>query len=91
MASDGYPEQYEKGQSIHGLENIEDGFLFHAGTKSDNNSFLVSGGRVLNVIGTGSSLKKAIQDVYGRIDKINFEGMSYRKDIALKGLKKEAL
>ena len=91
LASDGYPEQYEKGQSIHGLENIEDGFLFHAGTKSDNNSFLVSGGRVLNVIGTGSSLKKAIQDVYGRIDKINFEGMSYRKDIALKGLKKEAL
>ena len=91
LASKGYPEEYKKGQIITGLENIEDGFLFHAGTKIEGDSVLVSGGRVLNVIGVGNSLNDAIQDVYGRIDKINFDGISYRKDIALKGLKKEAL
>ena len=76
---------------IFWLNNINKNLLFHAGTKIEGAQVLVSGGRVLNVIGIGDSLTKAIQDVYERIDKIDFEGVSYRKDIGLKGLKKEAL
>ena len=91
LISKGYPGSYQKGQKIIGLSDIKKGFLFHAGTKLEEEDFLVSGGRVLNIIGIGNSLRKATQDAYERIDKINFEGVSYRKDIGLKGLKKEVL
>ena len=89
LSSKGYPDCYEKGQNINGISNIDNGFLFHAGTKLVGDSFLVSGGRVLNVIGAGDSLSEAIQSAYKRIEEINFEGMSYRTDIGRKGIKKE--
>ena len=87
LASDGYPDSYKKGQKILGIDNLDNGLLFHAGTKFLNGSFLVSGGRVLNMIGIGGNLSEAIDDVYKKINNIYFSGMTYRKDIGHKGLK----
>ena len=87
MASDGYPDSYKQGQKILGIDNLDDGLLFHAGTKFVNGDILVSGGRVLNMVGVGDSLNKAIDDVYEKIKNICYSGMTYRKDIGQKGLK----
>ena len=87
MASDGYPDSYKQGQKILGIDNLDDGLLFHAGTKFVNGEILVSGGRVLNMVGVGDSLNKAIDDVYEKIKNICYSGMTYRKDIGQKGLK----
>ena len=87
LASDGYPESYKQGQKILGIDNLDDGLLFHAGTKFINGEILVSGGRVLNMIGVGGSLNEAIDDVYEKIKNICYSGMTYRKDIGQKGLK----
>ena len=69
------------------MDNLDNNLVFHAGTSFDeSNNFISSGGRVLNVIGFGSTLDLAIQDAYSSIDKIKFKNMYYRKDIAKKGL-----
>ena len=61
--------------------------MFHAGTSFDNNnSFITSGGRILNAIGFGKTLELAIQDAYRVVNKVKFKNMYYRKDIAKKGL-----
>ena len=62
LASDGYPEHYEKGLPIHGLETFdgkESYYVFHAGTKMENETFLTNGGRVLGVTAKGDNLKEA--------------------------------
>jgi len=96
LASGGYPESYEKGKEIRGLEkleNIEDVFIFHAGTKRETKNegrgtkLVTNGGRVLNVVGLGSSIKEAQDKVYSVINNIEFESMFYRKDIGNKILK----
>ncbi|MEJ2054648.1 MAG: phosphoribosylglycinamide synthetase C domain-containing protein [Calditrichaceae bacterium] len=72
---------------ISGLENLpEDTLVFHAGTKTEDGRVLTSGGRVLNVVGTGNDLNKAIDKAYDGVKMISFEGMFYRKDIAKKGI-----
>jgi len=88
LASGGYPEQYEKGKAISGIDDAEmmpDIVVFHAGTKvvrQDLTTELVTnGGRVLGVTATGASLEEALQKAYKAIAKISFEGMYYRKDI----------
>jgi len=82
MASAGYPGSYEKGKKIYGLDLIDDALVFHAGTKFDNDSNIVtSGGRVLAVTGKGPSLKDAINAAYSSISKISWEGAQYRSDI----------
>ena len=89
LASDGYPDKYEKGKEITGLENISDDcIVFHAGTKlSDDGKVLSSGGRVLNVVGKSSAgLKEAIETAYKNAALINFENKYFRKDIGQKGL-----
>jgi phosphoribosylamine---glycine ligase len=87
LASGGYPGSYEKNKVISGLENLpEDTLVFHAGTKTEDGRVLTSGGRVLNVIGTGNDLNKAIDKAYDGVKMISFEGMFYRKDIAKKGI-----
>lgn len=83
-ASKGYPEQYEKGKRIDGLDALGDQsdlLVFHAGTTARNSTILTSGGRVLDVVGLGASLAEARAKAYSAIEKIHFEGMSYRHDI----------
>jgi len=89
-ASEGYPKKYPKGREITGIENVKNGaVVFHAGTKLDNGKLVTSGGRVLAVTGTGSSLKEALGVAYAGMDKIKFEGMQFRRDIAHRALKPE--
>jgi phosphoribosylamine--glycine ligase len=92
MASHGYPDEYQTGRQIFGLENIkaEDGVVvFHAGTKTDGSAVVTSGGRVLGVtaIGFNNELEQTIQDAYHAVEKIRFDGAYYRSDIGKKALK----
>ncbi|MPM23333.1 Phosphoribosylamine--glycine ligase [bioreactor metagenome] len=82
LTSGGYPEAYEKGKVITGLENLDsDVVVFHSGTKFDKENIVTNGGRVIGITAKGSSVKEASDKVYENIKKINFEGMHYRKDI----------
>lgn len=81
MVSGGYPEAYEKGKSIAGLDKVEGSIVFHAGTNEANGEILTSGGRVLAVTSYGADFKKALQTSYDNIEKIEFDKMNYRKDI----------
>jgi len=81
-ASDGYPEKYEKGKQITGLENVaDDVIIFHAGTKFDGENIVTNGGRVLAVTAMDSSLEKAREKIYAVLKEIHFDGMFYRNDI----------
>ena len=87
LASQGYPGSYKVDKIIHGFSDLGSDLVFHAGTKLDNQNNLVSsGGRVLNVVGRGNTLKDAIDDAYRIAKKINYDNMFYRKDIGKKGL-----
>jgi len=82
MASKGYPSDYEKGKLITGLDSVSNDILvFHAGTVRNGNGIFTNGGRVLAVTAVADSLEKARDKVYSEIDKIQFEGAHYRKDI----------
>jgi len=89
LVSGGYPENYEKGKIIEGIENaekIKDVVVFHAGTKLENNKVLTNGGRVLGISATGDTLESALATAYKAIESITFEKMEYRKDIGKKAL-----
>lgn len=89
LASGGYPGSYEKGKEIKGLDklnNLEDVFIFHSGTKLDQ-KLLTNGGRVLGIVGLGQGLKEAQKKAYKAIASIQFDNMFYRKDIGSKALK----
>ncbi len=79
--SGGYPEAYTKGKVISGLETIEDSIVFHAGTKQEGENIVTSGGRVLAITSFGNDYKEALAKSYQNIEKFNFEGMYYRKDL----------
>ncbi|BFM42985.1 phosphoribosylamine--glycine ligase [Flavobacterium sp. CFS9] len=81
VVSGGYPEEFEKGKVITGLENIEDSIVFHAGTKLENDSIVSNGGRVLTVTSYGDDFQQAIKKSYQNIDKLSFDKMYFRKDI----------
>ncbi|WP_421775246.1 phosphoribosylamine--glycine ligase [Gracilimonas sp.] len=87
LASGGYPESYEKGKVITGLDDIKNAILFHAGTKTEGDQILTNGGRVLNVVGSGKDLQSAIKNTYTEVEKIAFDKAYYRSDIGAKGLK----
>ena len=90
LASRGYPESYETGDEIKGLDtidNIDDVEIFHAGTKTKNNKIVTSGGRVLNINGYGKNLVDAKEKAYSLVKKINWSGCYYRKDIGWRALK----
>jgi phosphoribosylamine--glycine ligase len=90
LASAGYPERYDKGMEIFGLDKAEkQAVLFHAGTKASNGKFLTNGGRVLGVTATDKNIEKTISKVYSAIDKIRFKGMQFRKDIGRKATRVE--
>jgi len=84
IASSGYPGSYEKGRDITGIQDAENegATVFHAGTKVQDGKPVTSGGRVLNVVGMGKGIKEAIENTYRGVEKIHFEGMYYRRDIA---------
>ena len=81
LVSGGYPNKYEKGKQIFGLNTVVDSICFHAGTKSDGPSSVTAGGRVVAITSYGKNIEFAIKKSYETIDKISFEGMNYRKDI----------
>ncbi len=81
LVSGGYPENYEKGKLISGIENVTDSIVFHAGTKSENGQILSNGGRVLTVTSFGSDFQEAIKKSYQNINKLHFDTMYFRKDI----------
>jgi phosphoribosylamine--glycine ligase len=81
LVSGGYPEHYEKGKVISGLENSTDSIVFHAGTRFENGQVVSNGGRVLAVTSFGIDHKAAIKKSYQNIDKIHFDTMSFRTDI----------
>ena len=84
LASEGYPEHYEKGFPITGLEkfdNQKDYFLYHAGTKLQGSDIVTNGGRVLGVTAIGKDLREARSRAYEACDWVCFPGKYYRKDI----------
>lgn len=84
LTSGGYPESYEKGKVITGLDKVdEDIVIFHSGTKIINNKLVTNGGRVIGISAKGNSLEEASKKVYENIGKIKFEGMHYRTDIGV--------
>lgn len=81
LASGGYPEDYQKGFEISGLNEVEDSIVFHAGTSFNNEKVVTNGGRVLSVVSSAKTMKEALNISYSNIEKINFKGKVYRKDI----------
>ena len=81
--SEGYPGKYEKGKEITGLKDLdEDILLFHNGTKIKDGKVYTNGGRVISVTALGDTLEEARNKIYKNMDKIYFDGMYYRRDIA---------
>ena len=82
LASGGYPDKYEKGKIIEGLESLDSDILvFHAGTKSENDFLVTNGGRVLNIVAMADDFFSLTENLYKNVDRIRFEGLHYRKDI----------
>ncbi len=81
LVSGGYPEDYDKGKEISGLDQIQDSIVFHAGTKTENGKVVSNGGRVLAVTSYGNDFQEAIKKSYQSIGKLHFDTMYYRKDI----------
>ncbi len=91
LASEGYPDEFEKGKVISGLNDVDkDCLVFHAGTKNGIGSgeVLSNGGRVLNVVARGETLKDAIDKAYRNADIIKFDNKYHRKDIGYRSLEK---
>jgi phosphoribosylamine--glycine ligase len=82
LASGGYPDAYEKGKPIRGLDEVDpEVVVFHAGTRIEGGLFVTNGGRVLGVTTTAPTFAEARSRVYRNIERIQFEGMHYRRDI----------
>ena len=81
LVSEGYPEAYEKGFPITGIENVHQATIFHAGTTIKDFQLVTNGGRVLAVTGLGENLKEALFNSYDAIERIRFNGMQFRTDI----------
>jgi phosphoribosylamine---glycine ligase len=81
LVSGGYPEEYEKGKIITGIENVKDSIVFHAGTTLENGNVVTNGGRVLAITSYGDDFCEAIKKSYQSIEKLHFDKMYFRKDI----------
>ena len=89
VAAGGYPGDYEKGQSISGLQKTGPGKIFHAGTTLDGDVVKTNGGRVLGVTALGKTVGEAQSAAYRLIDTVSFENMYYRKDIGYRAVARE--
>lgn len=83
IVSGGYPEEYEKGKVISGLQQEGESIIFHAGTREKDGEVLTAGGRVLAITSLANDFKEALKKSYRRIEKISFENMYCRKDIGM--------
>lgn len=81
--SEGYPEAYEKGKAIQGLDSIKGELVFHAGTRREGENILSNGGRVLACTSLGTSIQEARENSYQIVNKICYDNIYYRKDIGL--------
>ncbi|RBP44081.1 phosphoribosylamine--glycine ligase [Garciella nitratireducens] len=81
LTSGGYPESYEKGKLITGLDDKGEKMIFHSGTIKKDGKYYTNGGRVLSITHLGNTLEEAAGKVYQEISKIHFDNMHYRKDI----------
>jgi len=89
MASNGYPDNYEKGLPISGLDvlkGLDNVQVFHAGTSLKDGKVVTNGGRVLGVTTVGKDLREAQKNVYEAIQKVSFNGAHYRRDIGAKAI-----
>ena len=90
MASGGYPGSYQKGKIINGLDKagkMKDVVVFHAGTGFSGEDVVTAGGRVLGVTATGKDVKEAKAKAYEAVQKLSFDGVQYRTDIADRAIK----
>ena len=81
LVSGGYPEAYEKGKVISGLDTISDSIVFHAGTLNNGDHILTNGGRVIAITSMGNNFKEALGKSYKSIEKLHFDKMNFRSDI----------
>lgn len=81
MVSGGYPEDYQKGYKIEGLEGVEDSIVFHAGTAMNGGDVISAGGRVLAVTSYGRNIEHALEKSYRSIEDIQFKDAYFRSDI----------
>jgi len=92
ISSKGYPGQYRKGDVITGIDDanaLEGVQVFHAGTTFRDSAVVTAGGRVLGVTATGKDVAEAKARAYEAVQKIHFDGMHYRKDIADRALRRQ--
>lgn len=81
LVSEGYPEAYEKGYLISGIENVHESIIFHASTILKNHELVTNGGRVIAVTSLADSLKNALEKSFDSIDRIRYKGRQFRTDI----------
>ena len=81
IVSGGYPEDFEKGKVISGLDTITDSIVFHAGTKLDNGNVVSNGGRVMAITSYGDNFQEALNKSYKNVNQLHFDKMNFRKDI----------
>ncbi|MGC6428233.1 MAG: phosphoribosylamine--glycine ligase [Flavobacteriales bacterium] len=90
LVSGGYPQAYQKGIEIKGLDNTENSTVFHAGTTDKNGKILTNGGRVMAITSFGRSIEEAVGKSFKNAENIEFKGKYYRKDIGQDLLKQDA-
>ena len=81
LVSGGYPEAYEKGKQITGIEKVSDSIVFHAGTKQEGEVVKTNGGRVIALTSFGENMNDSLKKSFDSAEKIAFEGKYFRKDI----------
>ena len=81
LVSGGYPECYEKGKDISGLEEVEKSIIFHSGTQKNGNKLITNGGRVMAITSFGRTIDDALSKSYDNANKVKFDGKYFRKDI----------
>ena len=81
LVAGGYPEEYEKGDVITGLELVEGSFAFHAGTKQEGSNVATNGGRVIAITSYGDTMEEALKRSFANAEKIQYKGKYYRRDI----------
>jgi phosphoribosylamine--glycine ligase len=91
MASRGYPDAYDKGKPISGLDRVSrpDVKVFHAGTRLDGKRIVTDGGRVLCVVGIGGNVRAACDAAYAGVREITWDGGFYRRDIGYRAISRE--